>query len=128
MGAQQSADSCRKYFVDTANRAMVNLGMQSAECCFLNSGSNKGVRASMQSQPQMLQPQQTFRLHMMPRGAPKQSFRSSMRQAKSAKPSVAIYDDIKADPPQEVVTTFCVEDSVGISGRTAAEKIARCSA
>ncbi len=52
-----------------------------------------------------------------------QVFNEAGRICKRA-PSVAIYDDIKADPTQEVVMTFFVEDSVGISGRTEAE---RCS-
>lgn len=43
MGAQCSADGCRKYFVDIANRSMPNLGMQLAERRFYHN-SNKGVQ------------------------------------------------------------------------------------
>ena len=43
MCAQKSAESCRQYFVDTANRAMPSLGMQLAERKFYNNG-NKGVQ------------------------------------------------------------------------------------
>ncbi len=53
-----------------------------------------------------------------------QVFNEAGRICKGA-PSVAIYDDIKADATQEVVMTFFVEDSVGISGRTEAEKISK---
>ncbi|DBA83042.1 TPA: hypothetical protein ACH3X1_006815 [Trebouxia sp. C0004] len=122
MGAQKSAESCRNYTVDTANRAMPNLGMQLAERRFYNSG-NKGVQGFCAKPTTNPAATAKFLATYDAKGSPLaelQIFNEAGRICRGA-PSVVIYDD----PAQEVVMTSYLEDSVGIFGRTEAEKISK---